>query len=213
MPRRRRVADPTPYEVLAGFAHDSNHIEGAPTTGDWLNDHIAAAALADVCGLQRILIPPEAYHTLLFYRQPDFPDHGRLRTERVVIGDGIRVIYRCPPPDLVEPLIRAWSDATIELVFDGEGPFLTQWDIHHAFESIHPFRDGNGRVGRLLLNNVQRAMAGYWITVDYEERADYYAGIQQWRRLPHGLKSFLEYADVSPWDGLELPAEEVKTAQ
>ena len=56
-----------------------------------------------------------------------------------------------PPPEQVEELMRQWV-----AWLDNEGmtyePVLRSAIAHHGFEAVHPFVDGNGRVGRLLLN-------------------------------------------------------------
>ena len=56
-------------------------------------------------------------------------------------------------------------------------------DFHVRFERIHPFQDGNGRVGRLLLfwQCLQTAIVLFIITEDL--RLYYYRGIQNWGRL------------------------------
>lgn len=56
-----------------------------------------------------------------------------------------------PPADEVQRLIREWV-----AWISGEGlqydPVIRATIAHHGFEAVHPFEDGNGRVGRLLLN-------------------------------------------------------------
>ena len=52
-----------------------------------------------------------------------------------------------PPPDEVEPCLAQWE----RFLHESELPPLATIALaHYQFEAIHPFLDGNGRVGRLL---------------------------------------------------------------
>jgi Fic family protein len=64
-------------------------------------------------------------------------------------GSGLaQATYVPPPPELVMSCLDAWE----KFLHDRSLPPLVQIALaHYQFEAIHPFRDGNGRVGRLLI--------------------------------------------------------------
>ena len=53
-----------------------------------------------------------------------------------------------PPPGEIEPCLAAWE----KFLYASElPPLVTIALAHYQFEAVHPFLDGNGRVGRLLI--------------------------------------------------------------
>lgn len=59
---------------------------------------------------------------------------------------------RPPPFPDVPALVDDWTDAVNAGPLNETHPMVHLADVHAAFERIHPFRDGNGRTGRLVLN-------------------------------------------------------------
>ena len=53
-------------------------------------------------------------------------------------------------------------------------------DFHHCFEAIHPFQDGNGRVGRLVMFKECLANGFVPFIITDELKMFYYRGLQQW---------------------------------
>lgn len=56
-------------------------------------------------------------------------------------------------------------------------------DLHQRFEAIHPFQDGNGRVGRLLMFKECLATGHIPFIITEELKMFYYRGLQQWPRI------------------------------
>ena len=60
-------------------------------------------------------------------------------------------------------------------------------DFHYRFESIHPFQDGNGRVGRLILFKECLANNIIPFIIDEDLKMFYYRGLQNWPRVKEYL--------------------------
>jgi len=73
-------------------------------------------------------------------------DAGRFRTGGVGIYQGKRLVHMAPPAERVPYLVKdlfAWMKST------DLHPLLASAALHYEIEFIHPFSDGNGRIGRL----------------------------------------------------------------
>ena len=98
----------------------------------------------------------ETHHRLL--EHTDLAQYGgKLRTVQNWIGGSsytpISAAFVPPPPELVEDLLLDLC----AFCNDDSLPPVAQAAIAHAqFETIHPFVDGNGRVGRALIHMVLR---------------------------------------------------------
>lgn len=80
-------------------------------------------------------------------------------------------------------------------------------DFHHRFERIHPFQDGNGRVGRLIMFKECLSHNIVPFIIMDELKMFYYRGLQEWKRTPGYLtdtcltaqdyyKKLLDYFEV-----------------
>lgn len=81
---------------------------------------------------------------------------GRLRTEQNWVGGASPLLaeYVGPPADLVPKLL----ESLCSYVTEARAPTLFKAAFAHAqFETIHPFFDGNGRLGRLLITLILQA--------------------------------------------------------
>lgn len=93
---------------------------------------------------------------------------------------GMPVFIRCSkhvPPSI--EAVRDLMPAFFELLKDEEEPAVRVVLGHFFFVYIHPYMDGNGRLGRFLMN-VMCASGGYsWTIVPVEQRASYMAALEQ----------------------------------
>lgn len=103
--------------------------------------------------------------------------NGKYRTDGVGIFDGEKVVHLAPPADRVPELM---SDLFEWIKTSDVHPLIKSCVFHYEFEFIHPFQDGNGRIGRLwqtvILKDWKEIFA--WLPVETlikENQKEYYS--------------------------------------
>lgn len=146
------------------FLSESNAIEGV-----YDEDSLAQAEYAWEHLIEQAEMTPgvvKKTHKILMLNQPLLPNEkGYFRHQPAYIGGRESVKHR-----EIASRIESWCAA-----MNSTNPTHDWKTLHILFEEIHPFVDGNGRIGRLLMNWHRMKILGLPLLVIWErERLAYY---------------------------------------
>jgi len=115
-------------------------------------------------------------HFLCFQETKSFA--GKFRNVEVVIRDKQGNIVQQGAPFAIVAKLLVNLAKWYEKHKSKYPPLLLAALVHNEFENIHPFQDGNGRVGRLLLNYVLLKHNYPPINIRFKDRQRYYNTLQ-----------------------------------
>lgn len=181
------------------FVTESNRIDPQPGYSGlysgckMYDNHLSALNFVLSDGWELNENTPLDIHRILTRNIPYFEDSGNSGAYRRV--DCYIGIETCPYPYQIQNLMNLWFKKTkelMDLVYDNK---LSAKDCafisHHIFEVIHPFIDGNGRTGRLLINKVLHDLSEEPIIIMFDDRNKYYDSIQNFRSTYWTGKQFI----------------------
>jgi Fic family protein len=176
-------------EIAIAFTYNTNAIEGSTITLEEarliLEDKVAPSKpIRDIreteshatAFLQMLKTEEKLSEKLLLKwhenifgeTKPDLA--GRFRTYLVRVGPHV-----APDWQKVEKLVKQL------VIFVNESdlnPVEVAAKAHYMFEKIHPFGDGNGRIGRLLMNYILWKNGYPMLIIEYAKRKSYYKALQ-----------------------------------
>jgi Fic family protein len=143
----------TPEQLLLYEMDPKESSRPNDRTADWMEVHNYGIALTRGRELLKTLpvcnrVIKEMHADLMKGVRGKHKAPGEFRTAQVQIGTSGRFIP--PPANEIERLM-----SNLEVYINGTNcgmqPLVRSFIAHYQFETIHPFLDGNGRIGRALL--------------------------------------------------------------
>ena len=143
-PQQVALAELAQDEDVRGFSDQARLVANNITVLRRAGEELATAdaiTVEDIEALHRALLPEEAHH-------------GLRQVQNWIGGSAwhpLSADFVPPPPALVPGLMADLVDYMNGSV---HAPLVQAGIVHAQFETIHPFTDGNGRVGRALIHTV-----------------------------------------------------------
>ncbi|MFH1408270.1 MAG: Fic family protein [Nanoarchaeota archaeon] len=130
-------------------------------------------------------------HRIVFKNSKPFAGRLRKAGEEVVVMDNRgNIVHEGAPQPRISYLLNelaAWYGKNRKKY----PAIILAAVIHNQFENIHPFSDGNGRVGRILLNNILIKHNLPPVNINFENRMEYYKSLQAYEKR-HDLKPTID---------------------
>src|SRR3989338_4033683 len=186
---------------LESFVYDTNAIEGSSVTFTEVKDILEKQKwprekekweISETYGLRDAvnyirntkdhlsLEFMKELHRMTFRNSKSFAGEFRKIGQEVAVVDGYgSIVHRGAPSAMVVKLLKD----LVSLYNKSKSkypPIVLAAVVHNQFENIHPFADGNGRVGRLLLNNILLKHNKPPVNIELKNRKEYYASLKEY---------------------------------
>jgi len=218
--RKARMGKKELEQFVVDFTYNSNAIEGSSITRREAENIVKNNLWPDkpkediaetygVARAARMLSETEVHlslplmlelHKAAFRNSKSFA--GKLRRVGVVVKNRQgEIVHRGAPWSQVKGLLLGlveWYNNNRERLH----PLVLAAVVHCQCENIHPFRDGTGRVGRLLMNNILLKNGLPPVVIPYRKRHVYYAALHAYesRYGVAPMVRFLEREMAGEWE-------------
>jgi Fic family protein len=179
-------------EISIAFTYNTNAIEGSTITleetREIIHDKMApnkplnqiketeahSKVFLDMLSKKEIISDETLlkwHHGIFSETKPDIA--GKYRDYLVRIADHLAPDWQ-DVADLMKELFKFINENTNKL-----NPVILSAIIHYKFVKIHPFGDGNGRIGRLLMNKILWDNGYPMIIIEKKKRKSYYKALKK----------------------------------